>query len=55
MLTLLLIYLITNKQSFINMQPEAMKENKIKVLHAKGDADQLIAKTAIDLAVDYIT
>ena len=45
----------TNKHSCINMQSEAMKENKIKVLHAKGYADQLIAKTAIDIAVDYTT
>ena len=45
----------TNKQSFIKMLSKAMKEKNIEVLHAKGDADQLIAKTAIDLAVDYIT
>ena len=37
------------------MLSEAMKEKEIKVFHAKGDADQLMAKTAIDHAVHYTT
>ena len=45
----------TNKQSFIDLLSNAMEEKQIKVLHAKGDADQLIAKTAIDYAEKYTT
>ena len=45
----------SNKQSFINMMSDAMEAKVMTVLHATGDADQLIAKTAIDLALDYTT
>ena len=44
-----------NKQSFINMLSDAMEERNIPVVHAKGDADQLIAKTALDLAKEFTT
>ena len=44
----------TNKQLFINMLSKKLEE-VITVMHAKGDADQLIAKTAIDIAVDFTT
>ena len=37
------------------MLSEAIKEKEIKVFHAKGNADQLMAKTAIALVVHYIT
>ena len=44
-----------NKQSFINLLSEAIENENISVKHAEGDADQLIAKTAIGLAERYIT
>ena len=45
----------TNKQEFINLLSKELQDQQIEVLHAKGDADQLIAKTAIDLAVNSTT
>ena len=44
-----------NKKTFIKRLSETLKNKDISVVHAKGDADQLIAKTAIDLAVNFIT
>ena len=37
------------------MLSKAIEDKSIPVLHAKGDADQLIVKTAIDLAVESVT
>ena len=37
------------------MLSEAMKEKQIPVFHAKGDADQLIAKTALNCANEFVT
>ena len=45
----------SNKQLFINMLSAELKNEGITALHATGDADQLIAKTAIDNAVNYTT
>ena len=45
----------TNTQAFINMLSKAMEDKGIQVFHAKDDADQLIAKKAIECAVDYPT
>ena len=42
----------SNNQSFINLLSKALDNNNISVLHAKGDAEQLIA---IDLTVNYTT
>ena len=39
---------VSNKQAFINMLSDALNHNK-------GDADLLIATTAIDCAVDHHT
>ena len=43
------------KNTFIKLLSQTLRNRKISVLHAKGDADQLIAKTAIDLAVKFVT
>ena len=47
---------VSNKQAFINMVSDALNhEQRMKVLHDKGDADLLIATIAIDCAVDHHT
>ena len=45
-----------NKQAFIDMLSDALNDDqRIKVLHAKDDADLLIANTAINCAIDKPT
>ena len=44
-----------NKKAFIKLLSQTLRDRNISVLQAKGDADQLIAKTAIDLVVEFIT
>ena len=40
----------SNKQHFIHLLAEKLKENNCTVYHAKSDADLLIVKKAIELA-----
>ena len=44
-----------NKQRFIMFISEAMNSQGVRVLHAKGDADNLIVKTALELAATHKT
>ena len=44
-----------NKQSFITMLSQELEKRGVAVLNAKGDADQLIAQTAIDNAINFTT
>ena len=37
-----------NKQRFINMLSRFLQENNCPTYHAEGDADELIAKTAVE-------
>ena len=39
-----------NKQRFINLLGEYLESRGCRVLHAKGDADVLIAKTSVESA-----
>ena len=41
-----------NKQKFINVLHDAFKRADYTILHAKGDADVLIVKTAVESAKD---
>ena len=45
----------TNKQEFINLLLNELQKNGIQVERANGDADQLVAKKAIDRAVNSTT
>lgn len=45
----------TNKQRFIDLLSVTMEDHGIKALHADGDADQLIAKTAVVSAKTHTT
>ena len=41
---------LTNKQGFIRFISEALTSQGVRVLHSKGDADSLIARTALEYA-----